>query len=359
MRAFAFSLVIAALCSLCGSALGHALGFSTAELRFEDGQYQIEWVLDAPSDEPVAAADQRRRVLVDQVRGALGVRFEPGAQPAEQRVKVLALGEGPNAVDVVAIRGSVPPGAVRARVDVASEAGDVALEVRTLSGASGFAGLVAAGEQSPWVELAATSPADSPQGVGTGAATAAVVESASKSFVHTPQTSQPAAPGGGGMTASFQYLAFLFITLLGAANAADARREQLACLLGALAGWGVLTSMGASLASPVVEVGLGVVVGSPWAVRRFLPATNVRGALTATASVFGWGVGCALSTTPAFGAAGWVNGVVAIAIASALMLGCTSPAVWLKIAAGAKRPVTVAGLWGAAMLWGVARFVLQ
>jgi hypothetical protein len=164
-----FLLVLAITAWAPAIAVAHPLGFSTAELRFIDGAFEIEWVLDAPGEEPRPTATLRRQLLLQAVSNALTLSFEPDSAVATQEAKILALGEGASAVDVVSLRGTVPEGAERVRVGVAATAGDVALEIRTFAGKSGFAELVVAGQQSPWVDLSGD-PAliNSPASTGSG-----------------------------------------------------------------------------------------------------------------------------------------------------------------------------------------------
>src|SRR5690606_19705450 len=138
----------------------HDLGFSSAELRFVDGRVQLELVTDAP-DAETRTLVERRTALVEGLQGGVTVEIDGNDLPLTPRV--VALGEGPSAVDVVEFRASAPATLGELRVGFASGLGDVALEVRAPSGQSLFRRLLVDGARTPAIALqSAPPPPDSP-----------------------------------------------------------------------------------------------------------------------------------------------------------------------------------------------------
>lgn len=135
-----------------GTASAHPLGFGSGELLFEAGEFRLELALDTPDEEASLPDSQRRRSLEARLARAVVIDF--GAAGAGQtEFRVLSLGEGTSAVDVVEYAGPVPAQAASVRVALADVAGDVALEIRSLSGTSVFRELVVAGEKTPTLSL--------------------------------------------------------------------------------------------------------------------------------------------------------------------------------------------------------------
>ncbi len=128
---------------------GHPLGFGSGEFRFEGGEYRLELVLDSEAAED--ADEQRRAALSDAVEGAVEIRFDGAKQ--SPRFRVLSLGSGKSAVDVVEYVGRTPTGATSVQIALAESVGDVALEVRSPEGHRLFRRLVLAGDETPTLSL--------------------------------------------------------------------------------------------------------------------------------------------------------------------------------------------------------------
>lgn len=140
---------------LPGLALAHDLGFSSAELRFVEGRVQLELVLDAPDAETLTHVE-RRSALIERLQGAVTVEIDGSGLPLASRV--VALGEGGSAVDVVEFRAPTPATLGELKVRFEPGLGDVALEVRAPSGQSLFRQLLADGAGTPAIGLAPPTP---------------------------------------------------------------------------------------------------------------------------------------------------------------------------------------------------------
>ncbi len=131
-------------------ALPHDLGFSSAELRFVDDRVQLELVLDAPDAETSTDAE-RRVALLARLQNAVTIAIDQVELPLTTRV--VALGEGPSAVDVVEFRAPTPATLEELKVGFVAGLGDVALEVRAPSGRRVFRRLLADGVGTPAIAL--------------------------------------------------------------------------------------------------------------------------------------------------------------------------------------------------------------
>jgi hydrogenase/urease accessory protein HupE len=156
----------------------HPLGFGTASLKLEtDARCTLELVVDAPEaevaepDEP-GATDKRQSNVEQRVARGTALSFD--GKSARLQARVIALGEGPSAIDIVELTGRCPSSAQSVQLQVSSEIGDVVWEVRLPTGSSVHRALLIAGETSPPVPLQVPQVATSAiaSGAGSGVARA-------------------------------------------------------------------------------------------------------------------------------------------------------------------------------------------
>ncbi len=184
--------LLVVLTALATLAHAHALGFGSGELRFERGRFHLELALDASND---AAEDERRATLVEELEKAVTITFDEQQQQADFRV--LSVGRGSSAVDVVEYSGAAPVDAKQLQIRFDEKVGDVALEVRSPSGRSLFRRLVLAGDATPLLSLNPPVEADAgvrPTEPAVAASTAAPAPSARHSPKSRPSETRPDVP---------------------------------------------------------------------------------------------------------------------------------------------------------------------
>ncbi len=176
--------VLALLTALTTLAHAHALGFGSGEFRFQRGRFHLELALDASDD---AAEDERRATLVKELEKAVTVTFDAQQQQADFRI--LSVGEGSSAVDVVEYSGTVPVDAQQLQIRFDENVGDVALDVRSPAGRSLFRRLVLAGDATPLLSL--NPPAEADAGVRpteSAATTSTAAPAPAPSARHSPKS---------------------------------------------------------------------------------------------------------------------------------------------------------------------------
>jgi hypothetical protein len=172
----------------------HPLGFGTAEVHLTSTRLRIEVVIDAPTD---TAVDDRRRLELE-ARSRQGLVASFDGQPIEMVLRVLALGEGPSAVDVVEFDGRVPVGAEFFTLTSSDAIGDLSVDVRS-GGRPVHDALLTAGQSTPALSLRVAPPADGASSTLSALATSQGEPVAAPALdtqrSETAQVSSPRAPG--------------------------------------------------------------------------------------------------------------------------------------------------------------------
>lgn len=150
-------------------ASAHPMGFGSADIALKPGGFVGELVLDSPPEftDPGPAKPEdsekppdtkaRGRNLQQQVEDGFVLVFDN--QPAKTNARVLSLGTGPTAMDVVRISGKVPDGAKTVVVRTSTEQGDMGVELGGPLLPDALRGLVPKGSESSPLHLGPNPPA--------------------------------------------------------------------------------------------------------------------------------------------------------------------------------------------------------
>lgn len=144
-------LFIALLAAGTRLALAHPLSFGSARVNVGSERLSVELVLDVPEAVWRQTDETRRPALLEQVRKGFTPSF--GGVSCSPRVRVVALGHGSNAVDVVEVACDVPAKASALRIQTSEQLGDLAIEVTVEGTGAARQWLVAAGQASPTLSL--------------------------------------------------------------------------------------------------------------------------------------------------------------------------------------------------------------
>ncbi|MEN9581017.1 MAG: hypothetical protein RJA70_4026, partial [Pseudomonadota bacterium] len=167
-RAAQFLLLLALVTGLTRSATAHPMGFGNADLAVKADSFLGELILDSPpeyadqknpaphSSEGPQGQEQRNRELKQQVEQGFVLVFD--GQPSKTQARVLALGTGPQATDVVRVFGQVPAGAKTLVIRTSTEQGDMGVEIGGPLLPDSLRGLVSKNSESPVLHLGPNPP---------------------------------------------------------------------------------------------------------------------------------------------------------------------------------------------------------
>lgn len=111
-----------------GSAASHPLGYGSLELQLRADALEGELVLDAPVEPEATTPDERRVSLEARLR--TGFSLAADGQPVPLALRVLSIGTGASAVDVVRLRAQTAFVPARLRLLADPTVGDLALTIR-------------------------------------------------------------------------------------------------------------------------------------------------------------------------------------------------------------------------------------